>query len=180
MARWKFDPAHSGTEFVVRHMMVSKVRGTISGIDGWLEFDEANPTASQIEAHVDVRTINTQQPDRDAHLRSADFFDAENYPTLTFKSTKVEVTTDNTGKVYGDITIRGVTRPVIVDVEYFGTINSLFGDTRAGFSGNITINREDFGLTWNQMLETGGVLVGKEVSIHVELQAVLETVSEPA
>lgn len=180
MARWKFDPAHSGTEFVVRHMMVSKVRGTISGIDGWLEFDAANPTNSKIEAHVDVRTINTQQPDRDGHLRSADFFDAENYPTLTFKSTKIEATSDTEGKVYGDLTIRGVTRPVAFDVEYFGSIQSLFGDTRAGFSGNVTINREDFGLTWNKALETGGVLVGKEVSIHVELQAILEAVAESA
>lgn len=175
MARWKLDPAHSGVSFTVRHMMVSKVRGTISGIDGWLEFDETNPANSTIEASVDVSTINTQQTDRDAHLRSADFFDVENYPTLTFKSTKVEVSSDNTGKVQGDLTVRGVTRPVTFDVEYFGTIKSPFGDTRAGFTGNVTINREDFGLTWNQALETGGVLVGKEVSIHVELETILET-----
>ncbi len=180
MARWKFDPAHSGADFTVRHMMVSKVRGTFSGISGWLEFDEDAPENSQIEAQIDVNTVNTQVEDRDNHLRSADFFDVANYPTMTFKSKSINLTGDDSGQVTGDLTIRGVTREVTFNVEYFGQTTSPYGDQRAGFSGAVKINREDFGLTWNMALEAGGVLVGKDVQINVELQAIKETVGEPA
>ena len=178
MARWKFDQAHSGASFEVRHMMVTKVRGTFSNLEGWLEFDEANPSDSQIVAEIPVDSISTHVEDRDNHLRSPDFFDVANYPTMTFKSTKVEVTGDDSGRVTGDLTIRGVTREVTFDLEYFGQITSLYGDERAGFSGKAKINREDFGLTWNQALETGGVLVGKDVEINVELQAIKEVAAE--
>lgn len=180
MARWKFDLTHTSTEFAVRHMMVSKVRGHFSGLEGWLEFDENAPEKSYIEAHIPVATVDTRQPDRDNHLRSADFFDAEHYPTMTFKSNSIQVTGKNTGQVTGDLTIRGVTRPVTFNLEYFGKVASPFGDTRVGFNGNTRINREDFGLTWNVALEAGGVLVGKEVEINVELEAILEVTTETA
>lgn len=172
MARWNFDPAHSNAEFVVRHMMVSKVRGTFDNIEGFIEFDEENPANSSVEASIDVTSVNTRQEPRDTHLRSADFFDVENHPKMTFKSTKIEITGDNTGKITGNLTIRGTTNEVTFDVTYFGQNPSPFGDLRAGFEGSTTINREEFGLTWNQALETGGVLVGKEVTIEVNLQTV--------
>ena len=180
MARWNFDETHSGTDFLVRHMMVSKVRGHFTGIEGWLEFDEDHPENAQIVARINVDTINTRNDDRDNHLRSADFFDAENHPQMVFKSTSVKVNGENEGQVTGDLTIRGVTKPVTFDVEYFGQLDSPFGDRRTGFSGSAKINREDFGLTWNQALETGGWLVGKEVTINVELEAILATAAETA
>ena len=180
MARWNFDQTHSGVDFVVRHMMVSKVRGTFTGIEGWLEFDEEHPENAQIEARIDVSTINTRNEDRDNHLRSADFFEVENHPEMIFKSTSIKATGDNEGQVTGDLTIRGVTKPVTFDVEYFGQLDSPFGDRRTGFSGTLKINRDDFGLTWNQALETGGWLVGKEITINVELEAILATAAETA
>ena len=175
MARWNFDETHSGVDFAVRHMMVSKVRGNFTGIKGWLEFDEENPENAEIVARIDVATINTRNNDRDNHLRSADFFDVENHPEMIFKSTSIAVDGENRGQVTGDLTVRGVTKPVTFDVEYFGQLDSPFGDRRTGFSGTIKINREDFGLTWNQALETGGWLVGKEITVHVELEAILAT-----
>ncbi len=175
MARWKFDLAHSSAEFVVRHMMVSKVRGHFTGLEGWLEFDEAAPENSQVEANIDVTTIDTRQADRDAHLRSADFFDAEKYPHITFKSKSIKVTSDNSGVAVGDLTIRDVTREVTLNIEYLGKVPATpFGDTRVGFSATTRINREDFGLTWNVALEAGGVLVGKEIDINIELEAILD------
>jgi polyisoprenoid-binding protein YceI len=180
MARWSFDPVHSNVEFVVRHMMVSKVRGEFSHIDGFLNFDEENPENSSVEATINVNSISTGADDRDNHLRSADFFDAENFPAMTFKSTKIEITGDNQGKITGDLTIRGVSKEVSFDVEYFGQGLSPFGDIRAGFEGTTRINREDFGLTWNQVLESGGVLVSKDVIIEVNLQAVKVTEQAPA
>ncbi len=174
MARWKIDPAHSNAEFVVRHMMISKVRGTFENIEGYIDFDEQNPENSYVEATIDVNTINTRNEQRDNHLRSADFFDVANYPTMTFKSTKVEVTGENTGRVTGELTIRGVTKEVTFDVEYYGAGPSPFGDVRAGFSGTTKINREDWGLTWNMALETGGVLISKEVTIEVNIEVIQE------
>lgn len=180
MARWSFDPVHSNVEFVVRHMMVSKVRGEFGHVEGFLEFDEENPENSAVEASIDVSTINTGATDRDNHLRSADFFDVENHPTMSFKSTKIEVTSENAGKITGDLTIRGVTKEVTFDVEYFGQGPSPFGDIRAGFEGTAKINREDFGLMWNQVLESGGVLVSKDVIIEINLQAVKVAEQQPA
>lgn len=175
MTTWNIDNAHSHAEFSVRHMMISTVRGDFAVLNGSLAFDPANPAASSVEATIDVASIDTRVEDRNNHLRSADFFDVENYPTMTFKSTKVEVTGDNTGVVTGELTIRDVTKEVSFTVDYFGEIASPFGDQRVGFSGTATINREDWGLTWNQSLETGGVLVSKDVKITVELQAVKVT-----
>jgi polyisoprenoid-binding protein YceI len=180
MARWNFDETHSGVDFVVRHMMVSKVRGNFTGLKGSLEFDEEHPENSEIVARIDVSTINTRNTDRDNHLRSADFFDVENHPEMIFKSTSIKVNGEKQGQVTGNLTIRGVTKPVTFDVEYFGQLDSPFGDRRTGFSGEIKIDREQFGLTWNQALETGGWLVGKEITIHVELEAILATAAETA
>lgn len=179
MAQWNIDPTHSFAEFTVRHMMVTNVRGTFSGMAGTLNFDPEAPENSSIDVSVQIATVSTREEQRDAHLRSGDFFDAEKYPTMHFKSTKAEKTGDGIGKVTGELIIRDTTKEVTFDVEYFGlTENSPFGDTRTGFTGSTTINREEFGLTWNQALETGGVLVGKDVKISVELQAVLAAEAE--
>jgi polyisoprenoid-binding protein YceI len=172
MATWNIDPVHSAVEFSVRHMMMTTVRGNFDGFSATLNFDENNPAASSVEAEIQTETVNTRTADRDNHLRSPDFFDAANHPTMFFSSKNINITGDNTGTVTGDLTIKGVTREVTLDVEYFGQQKSPFGDFRASFNATGKINREDFGLTWNQALETGGVLVGKEVKINLDLQFV--------
>jgi polyisoprenoid-binding protein YceI len=175
MAQWNFDKTHSNVEFVVRHMMVSNVRGSFGEYDGIINFDPANPAASSVEVTIQTASINTGVVDRDNHLRSADFFDAANNPTITFKSTGVQVVDDNNVKLTGDLTMNGVTKPVTLDVEYLGQGNSPFGDVRAGFEASTKINREDFGLGWNVALEAGGVLVGKEIKIQLAVEAVKVT-----
>mgnify|MGYP000194256814 CR=1 FL=1 len=175
MAQWTFDPAHSSANFTVRHMMVTNVRGTLGAISGTLNFDPENLANSSVEASIDVAGINTGVADRDGHLRSADFFEVEKYPNITFKSTNVEATGDNTAKVTGDLTIRDVTNTVVLNVEFLGQGGSPFGDTRAGFEATTTINREAFGLTWNQALEAGGVLVGNDLKVSLYVQTILVT-----
>ncbi len=175
MAQWNIDPAHSSADFTVRHMMVTNVRGSFGNLSGTINFDPENPGASSVEATIDVATINTGVEDRDNHLRSADFFEVEKYPNITFKSTDVEVTGDNSAKITGDLTIRDVTNPVVLDVDFLGQGGSPFGDTRAGFEATTKIDREAFGLTWNQALETGGVLVGKDIKVSLDIQGVLVT-----
>jgi len=174
MATWNIDSAHSNVDFVVRHMMVTNVRGTFDEVTGSIEFDPENPAATSVDATIDVATVSTGAADRDNHLRSGDFFEVEKYPTMTFKSTNVEVTSDTTAKLTGDLTIRDVTKSVTLDVEFLGQINSLFGDVRVGFEATGKLNREDFGLTWNQALEAGGVLVGQDVKLQLAIQAVRE------
>lgn len=178
MTQWNIDTTHSSANFSVRHMMVTTVRGSFSKVSGAVNFDPENVAVSSVEANIEAASISTGVADRDNHLRSADFFDAANFPHLTFKSTKVEPTSPTTAKVTGDLTIRDVTRPVTLDVEFLGTLVSNYGDTRAGFSATTKINREDFGLTWNQVLEAGGVLVGRDISIELEVQGI--KVVEPA
>ena len=178
MATWKFDPAHTTVSFSARHMMVTTVRGRFDPPTGVLSFDPQNPAASSVEAEIAASTVNTGVEMRDNHLRSADFLEAETYPTLTFKSTKVEVTDENEGKVTGDLTIHGVTRPVTLNVEYLGLVNSPFGDQRAGFTASTKINREDWGLTYNMAIEAGGVLVGKDIKIELDVEAILVPESE--
>lgn len=173
MATWKFDPAHTTVSFSARHMMVTTVRGVFAPPTGKLEFDPENPAASYVEAEIDATSLSSGVADRDNHLRSADFLDAANYPTISFKSTKVDLTSDNEGKVTGDLTIRGVTHPVTLKVEYLGAVNSPFGDKRAGFVASTKINREDWGLTWNVAIEAGGVLVGKDIKIELDVEAIL-------
>jgi polyisoprenoid-binding protein YceI len=180
MATWKFDSAHSSVTFAVRHMMVTTVRGQFQSVAGSMEFDPEKPATASVEASIDATSISTGVSDRDNHLRSADFLDAANFPVITFRSTSVEPTADNGARITGDLTIRGTTRPVVLNAEYLGQHKSLYGDMRAGFSATTKINREDFGLTWNQALEAGGVLVGKEITIELDVEAILETEAVPA
>jgi polyisoprenoid-binding protein YceI len=169
---WKIDNAHSLVEFSVRHMMISTVRGRFERFSGTVEFNENDPAASSVDVQIEAASINTNEPQRDNHLRSADFFEAETYPHLTFKSTRVEKVDENNGRIYGELTIRNVTRPVVLETEYNGQAKSPWGSTSAGFTANTKINRKDWNLVWNQALETGGVLVGDEIKIHIELEIV--------
>ncbi len=159
-------------------MMVTTVRGNFAPPTGKLEFDQAHPENSYVEAVIDAKTVNTGVEMRDNHLRSADFLEVEAFPNITFKSTKIEVTDENEGLITGDLTIHGVTRPVVLDVEFLGALNSPFGDKRAGFAASTKINREDWGLTYNQALEAGGLLVGKDIKISLDLEAILVTEPE--
>lgn len=168
---WKLDPAHSSAEFKVKHMMISNVKGTFSGLSGTLIEDTADPSRSTIEASVDVGTINTGDAQRDAHLKSADFFNHQQHPRMTFKSTKVERQGEGEYKVTGDLTIHGVTSPVAFAVEGpTAPGKDPWGNTRIGLSATAKINRKDFGLSWNAALETGGLLVGEDVHITVEAE----------
>lgn len=175
---WQIDPAHSSVHFSVRHMMITNVRGEFEKFDGVIEFDENRPEAALIDVRIDASSINTREPRRDGHLRSADFLDAENYPYLTFKSKRVEKSGDNTGRMVGDLTIRGTTREVALDVEYLGQAKSPWGTFSAGFNARTRINRKDWGLNWNQALETGGVLVGDTINIEIELELIHQEVAE--
>ncbi|HRF99227.1 MAG TPA: YceI family protein [Aggregatilineales bacterium] len=170
---WVFDTAHSNADFSVRHMMISTVRGGFKDVSGKLNFDPQNLAASSVEAVIKTGTIWTGINDRDNHLRSADFFDSANFPDITFKSTKVEVVNPTHAKVTGDLTIRDTTKSVVLDVEFIGEQKNPFtGKSSAGFSATTTINREDFGLTWNVALEAGGWLVGKEIKVSLDVEAV--------
>ncbi|MBE2199538.1 MAG: YceI family protein [Anaerolinea sp.] len=179
---WQIDFAHSEIGFSVRHMMISKVRGQFEKFSGHVNFDENDPTQTAVDITVEIGSINTRDGQRDNHLRSADFFDAANYPVMTFKSKQVEQLNDDEGRLVGDLTIRGVTKEVALDVEYAGQSKSPWGTTSAGFTATATLNRKDWGLNWNQALETGGVLVGEKVQISIELELIkqLEAVAEPA
>lgn len=173
MTTWTFDPVHTYANFSTRHMMITTVRGTFSNITGEITFDPANPAAASVHAEIDAATINTQMGDRDNHLKSPDFLDVANHPKLVFRSTRVEVTGENTAKIHGDLTIRGVTRPVVLDTELTGLGVDPFAKVdKAGFAAKTKINREDFGLTWNVALEAGGWLVGKDITIELDVEAV--------
>jgi polyisoprenoid-binding protein YceI len=168
---WKLDPAHSSAEFKVRHMMIANVKGRFSGLSGTLTEHTVDASLSSIEASVDVSTVNTGDPQRDAHLKSADFFDVEKYPTMTFNSTKVEKKAADEYRVTGDLTLHGVTKPVTFEVEGpSAPAKDPWGNTRIGISATTKINRKDFGLNWNAALETGGFLVGEDVHITVDAQ----------
>ena len=180
MAQWNFDKAHTNIDFTVRHMMVTNVRGSFGAFDGTFNFDPANPAAAAVDVTIQANSINTGVADRDAHLKSPDFFDVATYPTITFKSTHIQVTSETSAKVTGDLTIRDVTKSVTLDVEFLGQANSPFGDVRGGFEATGKINREDFGLTWNQALEAGGVLVGKDVKIQLAVEVVKVTETQTA
>ena len=173
---WNIDPAHSNAQFSVRHMMISNVRGEFTKVSGKARFDPEKPSAGfSVEATIDVNTINTREPDRDKHLKSPDFFDAEKYPSITFKSTGAENSPDGL-KLRGDLTIHGVTREVTLDVEGpTPPTRDPWGSTRIGASATTKINRKDFGLTWNQALETGGILVGDEVKITIDVELVAQS-----
>lgn len=166
---WKIDPAHSGVEFIVTHLMISKVRGRFSDISGTVETD-GTPEGSRIEVEIGTASITTNDSGRDTHLRSADFFDVEKYPKIRFVSTGVKSRSDTEFGVSGDLTIRGVTRPVELKVEREGMGRDPWGNDRAGFSGSLRIDRRDFGLTWNQALEAGGVMVSNEVKLTIDVE----------
>ena len=168
---WNVDPAHSTVGFVARHLMITKVRGRFSDVRGRITIAE-NPENSHVEVEIGVNSVSTGNDDRDAHLKSGDFFDAEQYPTITFASTAVRERPDSTWEVDGDLTVHGVTRPVQLQVDFDGGGPSPFGDQRIGFSAATDVNREDFGLTYNMVLESGGVLVGKTARIELSVQAV--------
>ncbi|HTM16772.1 MAG TPA: YceI family protein [Terracidiphilus sp.] len=172
-ATWNIDPVHTVAEFKVKHMMISNVKGQFKSVKGSLILDEADVTKSSIEATIEAASINTREEQRDTHLKSADFFDVEKYPTLTFRSTRVSRIGDGELAVEGDLTIHGVTRNVRFTVE--GPTppgKDPWGNTRVGLSATTKINRKDFGLTWNAALETGGILVGEEVTITLDVQFV--------
>jgi len=169
---WDIDLAHSNLGFTVRHLVISKVRGRFARWAGTLTLDEAHPERSQVEARIEAASIDTHEPQRDAHLRSADFLDTDRYPEITFRSTRIEKAGENRYQVTGDLTIAGVTRPVRLEVEALGRTKDPWGGERAGFSARTTIDRRDFGLVWNQALETGGVVVGEKVEIDIEVEAV--------
>lgn len=180
MTTWKIDPAHTTVEFVVTHMMFTKVRGRFTKVSGTITFDPTNPAAAAVEGSVDVNSVTTGSVDRDNHLKSADFFNAAQHPHITFKSTAIKADNAQRGLVTGDLTINGITKQVTFEVEFVGEGKSPFGTIVGGFSAKTRINREDFGLTWNAILEAGGLLVSKEVDIVLEIQAVKETVAETA
>ncbi len=175
---WKIDPAHSEVNFTVRHMMISNVRGRFENFTGTVEFDQTNPSNSTVDVQIEAASINTREGQRDAHLRSGDFFDAENHPYLSFKSKKVEVLDAAHGRIVGDLTIRNMTREVVLETEFNGMSQSPWGFSSAGFSATTKINRKDWDLTWNMALETGGVLVSDEIKINIELEIIEEKVAE--
>ena len=177
---WQIDYSHSHIYFTARHMMISKVRGRFSQWEGSINFDEQNPENTTVDATVDMASIHTRDEQRDGHLRSPDFFNVDEFPQMMFKSKRVVMENDNEGKLYGDLTIRGVTKEIALDVEYAGQAKSPWGTVSAGFSAKGSLNRKDWGLTWNQTLETGGVLVGEKVEIEIELELVKQTEAVPA
>lgn len=169
---YKLDPSHTRIGFVTRHAMVTKVRGSFDEFDGTGYFDAENPSNSRLSLTIKAASVDTRSADRDAHLRGNDFLDVEHYPEITYVSTAVEQVDDTRFRVTGDLTIKGVTRPVTVDLELTGSATDPFGNQRIGLEGTATINRKDFGVTWNVALEAGGVLVSDKVTLEFEISAV--------
>jgi polyisoprenoid-binding protein YceI len=176
---WQLDKAHSSINFSVRHMMISTVRGRFEDFEGTFEVNEADPTQSKIAVEIQAASINTKEPQRDGHLKSPDFFDVEKYPTLTFKSKRVEKVDQQHVRLVGDLTIKDVTKEVVLNVEYAGQAKSPWGTVNAGFTAQTKISRKEWGLTWNVALETGGVLVGDEITISIELEIIKQAETAP-
>jgi polyisoprenoid-binding protein YceI len=172
MSQWKIDASHSSLQFSVRHMLITRVRGSFRRYDGTLKLDEREEGAlDAVAVVIDASSIDTSEPKRDEHLRSSDFLDVAAYPTIEFESRSIE-RRGNRYQVHGDLTIHGVTRPVSLDAEFQGQGKDPWGGQRAAFSGKTSIDREDFGLTYNQVLEAGGVLIGTKIDIEIDVQAV--------
>jgi len=169
---YDIDPAHTRLGFVARHAMVSKVRGSVPGATGRLHLDGSDPSRSSAEISVPMENITTDQPQRDEHLRSADFFDVKGFPNMTFRSTAVEARGANEYRVTGDLSIRGTTRQVVLDVEFTGAGNDPFGNFRVGFEATGEISRKEWGVTYNAVLETGGVMVGDKIKLELDVEAV--------
>lgn len=173
ISTWNIDPAHSVAEFKVKHMMISNVKGQFTTLSGTLSLNEADITQSRVQTSIDAASIHTHEPQRDAHLKSADFFDVEKFPKLSFQSTRVNQTVDGELAVAGDLTIHGVTKNVVFHVEGpTPPAKDPWGNTRIGLSATTKINRKDFGLNWNAALEAGGILVGDDVTITLDVQFV--------
>ena len=171
--KYTIDKVHSSVSFVIRHMVAAKVRGRFNDFDGTLDIAETLED-SNVDVNIVADSVDTGNEQRDGHLKSADFFEAESNKVITFVSTKLEISGGNEGKLFGDLTIRGNTLPVVLDVEYLGTEKNPYGKTVLGFSATTEINREDFGVSWNTVLETGGLMVGKTVKIEIDVEAQLE------
>ncbi|WP_066313632.1 YceI family protein [Bacillus sp. FJAT-29814] len=169
--KWVLDPAHSSVDFSVRHMMIANVKGTFNNFNAEIEADPADLTTANIAFSVETASVDTRNKDRDGHLVSADFFDVENHPTMTFKSTSIEKTDEGEYNVTGDLTLRGVTKQETFAVTFEGQGKDPWGNEKAGFSAAGTLNRSDYGLVWNAALETGGVLVGDKVKVNLQIQA---------
>ena len=171
-ATWSLDPAHSSVQFSVRHMMVSNVRGEFGKVGGTVTGDEATPTAAAITATIDAASINTREAKRDEHLKSADFLDVAKFPTITFTSKKIEAAGAGTFKVTGDLTLHGVTKEVVLDVsDLTPPVKDPSGKTRAGATASTKINRKDFGVNWSKTMDNGGVVVGDDIAITVDVEA---------
>jgi polyisoprenoid-binding protein YceI len=170
---WQIDPAHTNVEFTVRHMMISNVKGQFQKTSGTVTTNGTDPASAKIDATIDASSVDTRVDKRDAHLKSPAFLDVDKFPTITFKSTKVEADGPGKWKVTGDLTLHGVTKPVVLEVEGTGApINDPMGNTRAGASATTKIKRSDYGLIWNQAIEGGGVMVGDEVAISIDVEAI--------
>ncbi len=173
---WQLDPAHTAATFAVRHMMISTVRGEFSKVTGTIQFDDADITKSTVNVSIDTSTVNTRTPDRDADLRSDHFLDVKDYPTMTFRSKKVDKAGNGKLKITGDLTIRGVTKEVVLDVEGpTGPIKDPYGNERMAISASTKINRQDFGVKWNANMDGGGVVVGDEVNITLDAEMIKQT-----
>jgi len=171
-SKWVVDAAHSSIDFTVKHMMIANVKGAFHKFDAEIEADPEDLTTADVRFSIDVTSVDTRNPDRDAHLRAPDFFDAEKYPTIEFRATKIERKEDGEYKVTGDVTIRGVTRPETFDLTFEGVGKDPWGNEKAGFSAQGKIKRSDYGLTYNAVLETGGLLIGDEIKVSLEVEAV--------
>lgn len=176
--RWAIDTAHSSVDFVVRHMVVSKTRGTFTDWSGMIEVDRANPSASSVTASIAIASVDTRDKKRDDHLRSAEFFDAAMFPTITFQSRRVTIKGENL-EVVGELTMHGQTRQVTLEVEYNGLNQDPWGNARVHYSAKTSFSRKDFDIGWNKALEAGGVLVGDTVSVEIEVEALRATVTTP-
>jgi polyisoprenoid-binding protein YceI len=169
---WALDTAHTSVQFSAKHMMISTVRGHFGEVTGELQLDEKDFTKSTVDAKIDLAGLTTRDEKRDAHLHSGDFFDTVTYPTATFKSTRIEKTGDNSYKVTGDLTIRDITKEIVLDADFEGFNTSPWGSQVLAFTANTKINRKDFNLNWNVALEAGGVLVGDNIKIEIDVEAI--------
>ena len=169
---YTFDASHSRVGFVARHAMVTKVRGAFNDVSGTGHFDASNPASSSLSVTIQAKSIDTRNEDRDNHLRSNDFFDMDTYPEITYTSTSVEAVDATTYRVTGDLTIKGVAKPVTVDFEFTGAAVDPFGNHRIGLEGTVVVNRKDWGVNWNAALEAGGVLVSENVTLEFEVSAI--------
>ena len=172
MAKWNIDLSHSGVQFSVRHVVISKVRGRFTRFTGAIDFDAAAPASATIRASIEAGSIDTSEAKRDGHLRSAEFLDVDKFPAITYASKSITPAGEGRFQVTGDLTLHGVTREVVLDAEYLGAGKDPWGAQRAGFAARTRIDRKDFGLKWNQLLEAGGVLVGENIDIELEIEAV--------